>query len=261
MIIPISELNISLLTWKKLPYPSEVLCYLPESLIWDLLKRCDHQWLDKPNEISWTSVDKSTIDFLLPFSEKLMWSPGMIIFRLDAALTETEMRLIYAFVSRIFGSLNDRYGYFFDVIDRGMDYTKEAIPVSMTNAETGYHTDSTAKNYFPDIVGLLCLAAADEGGNSLVVNAANMYQYFLQHYIQLVPFLYEPLMRDIITPGDVKSKENIQNNNFSLFSADSQGLVFRYMRYWIEAAYTKLEIEEPEAIRKTLDIKIGRAHV
>ncbi|MGV2389786.1 MAG UNVERIFIED_CONTAM: TauD/TfdA family dioxygenase [Microcystis novacekii LVE1205-3] len=74
------------------------------------------------------------------------------------------MRLIYAFISRIFGLLNQRYGYFFDVIDRGMDYTKEAIPVSMTNAETGYHTDSTAKNYFPDIVGLLCLASADEGG-------------------------------------------------------------------------------------------------
>ena len=254
MIEAISEADVSLLTWKKLPHPSEVFCYLPKSLVWDLLKRVDRQWLDKPNEICCTSVYENTFDFFLPFSEKLMWSPGMVIFRLDMELEAIEMRLIYAFISRLFGLINNRYGYFFDVIDRGMDYTKQAIPISMTNAETGYHTDSTAKNYFPDIVGLLCLTAAEQGGNSLVINAANLYQYFLQNHTELCSFLYEPLARDIITPGDVKSKENIQNNEFPLFSADSQGLVFRYMRYWIQSAYTKLQIQEPEAIKKTLDI-------
>ena len=254
MIIPISAPNISLLVWKKLPDLSQLFCHLPESLVLDLLKKSDHQWLDKPNEISWKLVNENTINFLLPFREKLMSGSGIIIFQLDPALTEIEMRLIHAFISRIFGRLNDRYGYFFDVIDRGMNYTKEAIPVSMTNAETGYHTDSTAKNYFPDIVGLLCLAAADEGGDSLVVNAANLYQYFWQHHTQLVPCLYEPLARDVITPGEINSQEAIQKNNFPLFSADSRGLVFRYMRYWIEVAYSKLEIAQPEAITKTLDI-------
>ncbi|MDJ0548495.1 MAG: TauD/TfdA family dioxygenase [Microcystis sp. M49637_WE12] len=218
-----------------------------------LLKTSNHRWLDKPNEIAQETVNKN-LDFFLPFREKLLLEPGIVIFRLDSALTETEMRLIYAFISRIFGLLNHRYGYFFDVIDRGMDYTKEAIPVSMTNAETGYHTDSTAKNYFPDLVGLLCLAAADEGGDSLVVNAANLYQYFWQHHTDLVPYLYEPLARDVITPGEINSQEAIQKNNFPLFSTDSRGLVFRYMRYWIEVAYSKLEIAQPEAITKTLDI-------
>ena len=253
MIIPISDPNISLLTWKKLPDPSQLFFHVPESLVSDLLKTSNQRWLDKPNEIGRQTVNKN-LDFFLPFREKLLQEPGIIIFRLEPELTEIEMRLIYAFISRIFGLLNHRYGYFFDVIDRGMDYTKKAIPVSMTNAETGYHTDSTAKNYFPDIVGLLCLAAADEGGDSLVVNAANLYQYFQQNHTDLVPYLYEPLARDVITPGEINSQEAIQNNNFPLFSTDSRGLVFRYMRYWIEVAYSKLEIAQPEAITKTLDI-------
>lgn len=253
MIRPIFDPNISSLTWKKLPDPSQLFFSLPKLLVLDLLKTTDHRWLEKPNEIGRETVNKN-LDFFLPFREKLLLEPGIIVFQLDSALTETEMRLIYAFISRIFGLLNHRYGYFFDVIDRGMDYTKEAIPVSMTNAETGYHTDSTDKNYFPDIVGLLCLAAADEGGDSLVVNAANLYQYFLQNHTDLFPYLYEPLARDVITPGEINSQEAIQKNNFPLFSADSQGLVFRYMRYWIEVAYSKLEIAQPEAITKTLDI-------
>ncbi len=210
MIIPISDPNISLLTWKKLPDPSQLFFHLPKSLVLDLLKTSNQRWLDKPNEIGRETVNKN-LDFFLPFREKLLQKPGIIIFRLEPELTEIEMRLIYAFISRIFGLLNHRYGYFFDVIDRGMDYTKKAIPVSMTNTETGYHTDSTAKNYFPDIVGLLCLAAADEGGDSLVVNAANLYQYFWQHHTDLVPYLYEPLARDVITPGEINSQEAIQN--------------------------------------------------
>ena len=72
-------------------------------------------------------------------------------------------------------------------------------------------------------------------------------QYFWQNHTDLVPYLYEPLARDVITPGEINSQEAIQNNNFPLFSTDSQGLVFRYMRYWIEVAYSKLEIAQPEA--------------
>ncbi|MFM7447689.1 MAG: TauD/TfdA family dioxygenase [Leptolyngbyaceae cyanobacterium] len=250
----IFEQHVSLLAWEELPRTCELFCDLPKSLIFDLLKRADHKWLDQPNQIYLQSVDRDTINFLMSFRDKLMLSSGIVIFRLGTELTATELRLIYAFLSRVFGLLNDRYGYFFDVIDRGMDYTQKAIPVSMTNAETGYHTDSTAKNYFPDIVGLLCLTAADQGGDSLVANAANLYQYFLKNYIQLVPWLHEPLARDVITPGDINSKQTIQNNDFPLFSADSKGFVFRYMRYWIESAYSKLEIDRPEAITKTLDI-------
>ncbi len=132
MIIPIYDPNISLLTWKKLPDPSQLFFHLPKSLVLDLLKTSNQRWLDKPNEIGRETVNKN-LDFFLPFREKLLQEPGIIIFRLEPELTEIEMRLIYAFISRIFGLLNHRYGYFFDVIDRGMDYTKKAIPVSMTN--------------------------------------------------------------------------------------------------------------------------------
>ncbi len=59
MIIPISEPNISLLTWKKLPDPSQLFFHLPESLVSDLLKRSNHKWLEKPNEIGQETVNKN----------------------------------------------------------------------------------------------------------------------------------------------------------------------------------------------------------
>ena len=85
MIIPISEPNISLLTWKKLPDPSQLFFSLPKSLVLDLLKTSNQRWLDKPNEIGRETVNKN-LDFFLPFREQLLWEPGIIIFRLDPIL-------------------------------------------------------------------------------------------------------------------------------------------------------------------------------
>ena len=77
MIIPIYDPNISLLTWKKLPDPSQLFFHLPKSLVLDLLKRSNHKWLDKPNEIGQETVNKN-LDFFLPFREKLFLVPGAI---------------------------------------------------------------------------------------------------------------------------------------------------------------------------------------
>ena len=77
MIIPISDPNISLLTWKKLPDPSQLFFHVPESLVLDLLKRSNHKWLEKPNEIGQETVNEN-LDFFLPFREKLLQKPGPI---------------------------------------------------------------------------------------------------------------------------------------------------------------------------------------
>lgn len=79
MIIPISDSNISLLTWKKLPDPSQLFFSLPKSLVLDLLKTSNQRWLEKPNEIGREIVNKN-LDLFLPFREKLLQEPGIIFF-------------------------------------------------------------------------------------------------------------------------------------------------------------------------------------
>jgi hypothetical protein len=162
--------------------------------------------------------------------------------------------MLYAMISRSLGYLNNRYSYFFDVQDRGLDYTKEAIPVSKTKAETGYHTDSTAKHYLPDVVGLLCLQPARSGGESLITNAANLLNFLKERNPTWNELLHSPLCRDVITPGTVQDLEAIRANDIPLFQYEPEGgVTFRYMRYWIESALEKLQEPTPAGLTELLD--------
>jgi hypothetical protein len=149
--------------------------------------------------------------------------------------------------------LNDRYGALFDVKDRGLDYTKEAVPVSKTKASTGFHTDSTAKEYSPDIIGLLCIRPGYKGGDSLLVNGADLYCWFHDNKPQYLPYLSKPIVRDVITPGTINNRKAIQKNKFPIFGFDTTGLKFRYMRYWITTGHEKTGIPLPGELQEAMD--------
>ena len=144
-------------------------------------------------------------------------------------------------------------GLLFDVKDRNLDYTQSAIPVSKTNAATGFHTDSTAAEYYPDIVGLLCLQPASEGGYSQIKNAVDLYYWIKQYYPEDIKLLSEPIIRDIITPGTPSSFEQIKHNRFPVFDFDSSGFIFRYMKYWIITGYEKSGISLPKGLSQALN--------
>src|SRR5690242_472983 len=103
------------------------------------------------------SVSRAVGAWSSSYIDQLLASPGLVIFQLPGDLTDEQLRAGYYLISKSYGALNNRYGYLFDVKDQALDYTKQAVPVSMTNASTGFHTDSTAREYLPDIVGLLCI--------------------------------------------------------------------------------------------------------
>jgi hypothetical protein len=210
-------------------------------------------WLTAPNTFSWhdqSPMHARAADWL----KQLFQSPGALRLQVSPDYSDEELRVLYAMISRSLGYLNNRYTYFFDVMDRGLDYTKEAIPVSKTKAETGYHTDSTAKHYFPDVVGLLCLQPALSGGESLLTNAANLYNFLMHTYPQFSELLQAPLCRDVITPGTIQNTEAIRANDIPLFQQDSNGgVIFRYMRYWIESALEKLHEPSPQGLQEILD--------
>lgn len=241
--------------WSSLPTADDITVHLPEQVTSALLSEFNlDEWINQPNQ-----ADLKTLSLLTPLSsqwlKQLNASPGALRLKTAAHYTDFELRHLYALTSRALGWLNNRYSYFFDVLDRGLDYTKEAIPVSKTKAETGFHTDSTAKHYFPDIIGLLCLQPAKSGGESLITNAANLFHYITVQHPDLKEILQQPWCRDVITPGTVSNTEAILANDIPIFQSDTEGgIIFRYMRYWIESAQIKLGHEIPSKLTKTLDI-------
>jgi hypothetical protein len=188
---------------------------------------------------------------------RILAAPGLYLFQLPDELSDEQLRAGYLLISRSQGTLNNRYGYLFDVQDYGFDYTKEAVPVSKTRASTGFHTDSTAREYLPDLVGLLCLDPGYRGGQSLVVNAVDLYRHILATEPRFVELLSQPLYRDVITPGTVNNVEAILRNRFPVFAVTDQGLTCRYMRFWIEAAYKKTGEPMPDGLPDALDLVDG----
>lgn len=241
--------------WSSLPTAEDITVHLPEDMASALLSNSNLEaWINRPNQ-----VDLQTLSVLSPLPvqwlQQLNASPGALRVTTGSHYNESELRRLYAMTSRALGWINNRYTYFFDVMDRGLDYTKEAIPVSKTKAETGYHTDSTAKHYFPDIIGLLCLQPAKSGGESLITNAANLLHYITDKHPELKDLLHQAWCRDVITPGTVNNTEAILANDIPIYQYDADGgVIFRYMRYWIESALVKLGRDIPSELTKALDI-------
>jgi hypothetical protein len=241
--------------WQHLPSVGDISETLPAHFTDELLRRSGNasDWLTKPNSFSLHSSDELN-QCSHRWKQQLAFSPGALRLQLEGTYSDEQQRQLYAIVSRSLGYLNNRYGYFFDVKDRGLDYTKEAIPVSKTKAETGYHTDSTAKHYLPDVVGLLCLQPALSGGESLITNAANLLNFLEERNPAWKDLLHTPLCRDVITPGTVQDLEAIRANDIPLFQYDQEGgVTFRYMRYWIESALEKLKEPTPAGLTELLD--------
>lgn len=150
---------------------------------------------------------------------------------------ESALRLFFAALGGSLGKPMEQYGRLYEVRDTGQSYRDKPIPVSQTRAETSFHTDSSARDTLPDIVGLLCLQSALEGGDSLICSATAVHEELRTVHVEDLKLLYRDFIRDIVTPG--AGRNGIIENQFPIFSYGyyGPGLVFRYMRYWIETGY------------------------
>lgn len=211
------------------------------------------------NELLETQHDTTNIDFQAisewasHLTDNLLRGSGYICIKCDEKLSETQLRILYMFIGKGLGKLNTSYGNLFDVVDQGMDHKKEAIPVSKTKAETSFHTDSTAKNYLPDIVGLLCVSPAFSGGDSLIGSARQLYHHLEQNHPDLLNELKKPIIRDVITPGTDQNTDRILANSFPVFEENNGSITFRYMRFWIESAHSKTGKDLPKKLKEAMD--------
>lgn len=76
------------------------------------------------------------------------------------------------------------------VRDIGADANDPNSRIYQTSARQTFHTDSA------DIVGLLCLREAKEGGKSLLVSAESIYNRMMQERPDLLQKLFDPIATD-----------------------------------------------------------------
>ncbi len=204
------------------------------------------------------------VNFSLCLRDELLFGDGFVrVKRTDRpSMSPPEERAFFLRIGMLMGRVMTEYGQLYPVCDRGIDYKQEAAPVSMTTAETGMHTDSSAIGALPDFVGLLCEEPSASGGASLISNALTIYHDLCRSNPDTIGLLEEKFIRDVVTPGASRSIENLLGNSFPIFSRGrhGRGSTFRYMRYWIEKgaerAGAPLQPRQIEALNR-LDEELG----
>ena len=113
------------------------------------------------------------------------------------------------------------------VKDIGADSRDPNTRIYQTSERQTFHTDSA------DVVGLLCVNEAREGGDSLLVSAVTIYNVFRRERPDLLPCLFEDIATDRrgeVPPG--------QKPFFSIpvFSWHAGFLTVMYQRQYIDSA-------------------------
>jgi alpha-ketoglutarate-dependent taurine dioxygenase len=120
----------------------------------------------------------------------------------------------------------------FDVKDTGTKMEPGAR-VSLTNAESMFHTDNSFGEQVLDYVGLLCLRAARSGGLSQNISGYTVLQ-------RLKPAEAETLQKPFYMDKRAGAKEGESSTAyFPVFDEKDSELVVRYVRYGVEEGHRK----------------------
>lgn len=183
----------------------------------------------------------------------LMGCEGHAVLAAPRCWTDAQLRWAYIVLLHHLGEINGRYGKLFDVQDRGVDDQTLCAPVSEAKAGTGMRTDSRDAQYNPDLVAFLCLQPGLSGGRVMLANAPAMLGRLRHARPQLEPVARTAWPCHVGAPT-LKSEEKATTNNaIPMFSEDSSGFVFRYMRSSTERAMAKLGQRVPADLMQLFD--------
>jgi alpha-ketoglutarate-dependent taurine dioxygenase len=158
--------------------------------------------------------------------------------RPGAALTAEDAQLLYWIVGLGLGqpsAQNVQGTLLYDVRDTGQDLAQGAR-FSVTKYESSFHTDNCFGTDVLDYVGLLCVQAARTGGRSQVLNGFALHNELLARRPDVLATLYRPFPMD--RRGGVRAGE-APTVCHPVVHWDGSKLVFRYLRYWIDAGAEK----------------------
>ncbi|SIO18350.1 Taurine catabolism dioxygenase TauD, TfdA family [Singulisphaera sp. GP187] len=123
----------------------------------------------------------------------------------------------------------------YDVRDTGRTIGQGAR-FSVTNAESTYHTDASFDDEVVDYVGLLCLNPAKSGGLSQLVSGYTVEAELAASAPDSLRTLAEAFhvdRRGGIRPGESPTALR------PVITTDRSGLIYRYLRTWIEVGHEK----------------------
>jgi alpha-ketoglutarate-dependent taurine dioxygenase len=160
-----------------------------------------------------------------------------------------EAQALYWLVGQLLGrplEQNVQGTLLYDVRDTGQD-VRSGARYSVTNAETGFHTDNSFGEGVCDYVGLLCLSDARKGGLSQLINGYAVHEELREHHPGELAVLCRPFhvdRRGGVRPGEAPTVR------VPVIEDDGEGLTYRYLRYWIQAGHDKAgEPLTPEQLR------------
>mmetsp|Transcript_6918 Transcript_6918/g.10535 ORF Transcript_6918/g.10535 Transcript_6918/m.10535 type:complete len:257 (+) Transcript_6918:17-787(+) len=189
-------------------------------------------------------------------------------------LTECS-RISYYILSSFIGKVDGgARGKLFDVKDaniNALDKVKgDNVLFSVSNSECSWHTDGASIDRVYDIVGLMCIFPASEGGEFFVSNACNAHSELQKKIPEFIRWEYErPLPRDILENGKGKGVRNIASllsrsrdilamriryNAYPIYTIDGDRMRFRYMRHWIETGHEKTNWRVPTFLKIAMDL-------
>jgi alpha-ketoglutarate-dependent taurine dioxygenase len=156
--------------------------------------------------------------------------------------TPTEVTALYWLTGQALGepfAQNVEGVRLYDVRDTGKDLSQGAR-FSVTSYESSFHTDNSFGETVVDYVGLLCLQTAKAGGTSQVISGLTAYQELRAQHPEALALLCAPFHVD--RRGGIRAGEapTVQQ---PVIDVNGDELLYRYLRYWIEAGHQK--VNEP----------------
>jgi alpha-ketoglutarate-dependent taurine dioxygenase len=169
--------------------------------------------------------------------------------RLD--LDDRQRVLLYWLLGRALGApvpQNVQGTLLYDVRDTGQD-VRYGARFSVTNAESSFHTDASFFDDVVDYVGLLCLRPASSGGLSQIVDGRAVVEELSARHPEALAVLEQPFHID--RRGGARAGE-APTAQFPVLRREG-GLVYRYLRYWIEAGHERAGVPLTAEQRGALD--------
>jgi hypothetical protein len=168
--------------------------------------------------------------------------------------TKGECGIIYFGLGTHFGAaqsqslLGDRLGH---VVDIGGKDTRERA--YRNSAELALHTDAS------DIVGMMCLVKAKQGGLSGYCSAPAIYNHLLENRPELLDQLFEGYQYHLFGEEEPGASP-ITDHKIPVFSEKEGYLSASFLRSYIELGFEELEREKTELESEALDAFDNIAH-
>jgi len=178
------------------------------------------------------------------WSEELENGYGFFLLKgLDAErYTEQQMAALYYLIGLYLGQpvTQNARGDILGKVENVGDLKNKSTRVYETNAYLPYHTDLS------DVVGLLSIRKAKQGGLSSLVSAATVYNHILEKYPEYLGYYYHPTYCDHL--GDPEPSLT------PIFSYWQGKLSCRYMRAYIELGHERKGIPLSRVQKQAFDI-------